>query len=222
MKLYHHQRSSEIAPFITLKYKSDYDVNKLEQSLAKIASKNIGSQLLGELKSNSTNGRKLEIIIDVNEESGAMPMLTDSQLKKYKINYSEDEMNSDEYSEDIKKNTDKAIDLSKRKPFWKGSSGVSVILRVNPYQYLNIDPQGRMFRDFDSGKSFITLSHELIHALHYMKGDHRGEEEENYTVGLNKFKNEKFTENSIRKEHDIRLREKYYLDEVDAFKYNIR
>jgi len=213
MKLYNSIKQSQIAPFITIKYNSEYDVDKIERALAKIESKDIGRKLLNQLMSETTDGRKIDIIIDTKENSGAMPILTDSQLKKYKIIYNEDEMNSDEYSENINSNTTKAIEVSKRKVF--GREGVSVILRINPNEFLKVNSQGDMLQDYDPAMGFVTLAHELIHALHYMKGKHRGKDEENYTVGLKGFEKEEFTENSIRKEHGINLRQKYFFDSND-------
>jgi len=86
--------------------------------------------------------------------------------------------------------------------------------------------------------AYIGLAHELIHALHYVQGTVQEENykidnyyyirkrvlfffhktviktehykaEEFYTVGLSDFKDEKITENAIRKEHQIPKRTAY-------------
>jgi len=70
--------------------------------------------------------------------------------------------------------------------------------------------------------SALTLGHELIHALHVLKGKSKSgsgsiflvdgvktNEEEAYTVGLGAYANKKFTENKLRAELGIPRRESY-------------
>jgi hypothetical protein len=61
-----------------------------------------------------------------------------------------------------------------------------------------------------SRPAFIGLAHELIHAYYNLKGKaFLGAEEELATVGISKVKNRSITENAIREEHGIKLREAY-------------
>lgn len=66
----------------------------------------------------------------------------------------------------------------------------------------------------------LTLGHELIHALHALKGKNKSgntimingkptPEEEAYTVGLGIYANKKYTENNLRKDLRIPERESY-------------
>jgi hypothetical protein len=68
--------------------------------------------------------------------------------------------------------------------------------------------------------SFITLAHELIHALHYLSGNveqqsvitDKGQEvrrEEMLTTGLGPYANTRLSENTIRAEHKLSRREYY-------------
>lgn len=68
--------------------------------------------------------------------------------------------------------------------------------------------------------SFIALAHELIHCLHILSGDvPKGAKwnanEEARTVGAGKYKENRMSENAIRKEHGIALRA-YYDEEGDC------
>lgn len=48
--------------------------------------------------------------------------------------------------------------------------------------------------------SYITLGHELIHALHMIRGDRHSTDEEVKTIGLGVYRREYFTENALRHE----------------------
>jgi hypothetical protein len=58
---------------------------------------------------------------------------------------------------------------------------------------------------------FIALAHELIHALHGLKGEKKGttKEEEERTVGIGDFGDEPISENKIRSEHGVVIRKVY-------------
>ena len=58
--------------------------------------------------------------------------------------------------------------------------------------------------------AFIGLAHELIHAYYNLRGQAiRGKSEEFATVGLGDGKQRDITENAIREEHGLPLREMY-------------
>lgn len=59
--------------------------------------------------------------------------------------------------------------------------------------------------------NFIGLAHELVHALHNIKGEAKKDTaaEEHRTVGIGKYNNEPICENSIRAEHNVPLRDHY-------------
>jgi len=57
---------------------------------------------------------------------------------------------------------------------------------------------------------FVGLAHELIHALHSLKGENKGgSEEEQRTVGLGKYSTEKLCENAIRRDAGLPNRDAY-------------
>jgi Effector protein len=69
-------------------------------------------------------------------------------------------------------------------------------------------------RTMDSGLEappFVGLAHELIHALHSLKGEKKANtnEEESRTVGMNEYADEALSENAIRAEAKLTLRTKY-------------
>jgi hypothetical protein len=64
--------------------------------------------------------------------------------------------------------------------------------------------------------AFVALGHELIHAFHSLSGDRKtgntpggAKAEEAWTVGAGKYANTRISENAIRKEHGLPLREYY-------------
>lgn len=62
----------------------------------------------------------------------------------------------------------------------------------------------------EATQSFIVLAHELIHSLHHVTGTRRDTDEELWTTGLGKYSDEPMSENKIRDQFGIKLREAYY------------
>jgi hypothetical protein len=58
---------------------------------------------------------------------------------------------------------------------------------------------------------FIGLGHELIHALHSLKGEKKpnSDEEESRTVGINNYVNEAISENALRQDAGLNMRSVY-------------
>lgn len=59
--------------------------------------------------------------------------------------------------------------------------------------------------------AFISLAHELIHCMHNAQGTKKHDymDEENFTVGLDPYADEKICENTIRAEHGVVTRLSY-------------
>ena len=62
---------------------------------------------------------------------------------------------------------------------------------------------------------YITLGHELIHALHFLTGTYSGDvkSEEYVTVGIKGYQAQEFTENKLRMEAGLKPRTKYFSDD---------
>lgn len=58
---------------------------------------------------------------------------------------------------------------------------------------------------------YIVLAHELIHSYHCLTGIRKdGPDEELWTTGIGKFKDEKLSENAIRQQLGLKLRTEYF------------
>jgi hypothetical protein len=61
----------------------------------------------------------------------------------------------------------------------------------------------------ESTLPFIVLAHELIHSYHCLNGIKKPNDEEEWTTGIGQFRWEPFTENQIRLEAGLPMRESY-------------
>jgi hypothetical protein len=94
--------------------------------------------------------------------------------------------------------------------------GTSSFVQYNPdFDYTSLLNDSHLVKDNGITSAQTALSHELIHSYHDKLGttEPRGSEKvpgyENQTVGLGNFKNNKITENTIRKEQGENERTKY-------------
>lgn len=201
--------NSVVVPTFSIKYDDfTHPVGhvQVDDALSKLASKANGQSLLQALKDNSSSskGRLVEIRLTTGSTSAA-PFLTAEQRRKYKIDES-----------DILTDNEKAVDVLHKK-----RKGTSATVSWNPEVGLAIQKDGRPNLAYDAEKSYLTLAHELVHAHRMLKGTYTGGvgdrhdrstpagKEELRAVGLGKYKDEKLTENAIRKEHGEPLR-RYY------------
>lgn len=201
--------SSVVVPAISIRHDDfTHPVGRLQvdDALTKLASKANGLSLLQALNNNSSSskGRLVEIKVTT-DSSHAAAFLTREQRHKYKIDESE-----------ITLNNDKAVDILHRK-----GQGTSATVFWNPEVAVTLDAAGRPSLVYDAQKSYLVLAHELVHAHRILKGTYTGGvgdrqdrstpagKEELRAVGLGKYKNEKLSENGIRKEHGEPLRKSY-------------
>jgi len=199
---------SSVAPFINIVSEYKEDTQRAESALEKINSKPTGKALLNEIKSLSKNGRNVEIQVSDNFDCHSIAFLTESQLKKYNI--------SDPHG--LESNL-KACEISTKKGFMHKGEGVSVVIDFRPTDAIRFREDGTQVSYRNEKEGFVMLAHELIHAMRMMKGTHisdfkvakegsghSSEIEERRVIGFGEFSKKQFTENQIRKEHNLRER----------------
>lgn len=98
--------------------------------------------------------------------------------------------------------------------------GVSALVGWCQNQVMYTPKVGKEVGKIQTLPPALTLGHELIHALHALKGTNKSgsmididgkqtSEEEAYTVGLGKYMYDLYTENRLRKELSMPRRESY-------------
>lgn len=200
---------SQVASFIEIKGENQEEINKVESALKRIKWGRNGNELLNRLNCLSNGDRKLTIEIDDSTSSCNIPFLTNSQLKKYKID-----------PEDLEGSNHKASEISTRKGFLRNGEGVSNLVKFNPDYFVRVEEDGTHLYTIEKNNSFVMLAHELIHAYRNMKGasygivhedkpDVKESKEERRVMGIDEFKNERISENGIRKDHGIHLRKQH-------------
>lgn len=189
----------------------------VEHSLHEIYSGPSGQDLLLNIMKMAESGeRKITVKeVGINHNFGTQAMLTESQEKKHR-------------PRNFEQNKRIAFSLGEPSLLWKGE-GTSAMIMWNPQKgSLALTENGSPARVCDGGQedSFTVLAHELIHAQHIMKGTRKsgydGRErydsstpagkEENRAVGVGKYAysiTKQPSENSIRAEHGLPLRNKY-------------
>lgn len=207
-------QNSVIAPHILIKAHDQDDYNKAESALTKLASRPNGRSLIAEIGKLSTNGRAMMIsVVDAYTNTTARPKLTTQQAAANGVPDSEFSL----------ENNAIASKLAFKSGMQKGT-GTSTNVDFNHKQYVAVDEAGMPFLDSNKKLSFVSLAHEMVHGYRIMKGTYTGGVGDRYTagtpaaneeeraVGLGKYKNEAFTENSIRTEHGLPLRNQYAAD----------
>jgi len=195
---------------------SSYEVyiDHVESSLSMIAKGRNGRALLDEIEKYGVNGKHIKIFINHHDDNSTIPILTSAQAAKYSL---PDDISCDE-------NQMKAMTLAQKGWFGFSGQGSSAKIRHHPEQTINVDKAGIPKRGYNRYLAFISLSHELAHALHMMNGtlltsdkfdfsdpSNPNTQEEDRAIGIGKFKDEKLSENGIREDHGIPLRSQYYL-----------
>lgn len=200
---------SQIAPFIEIRGADQREIDKAESALKRIKSGRNGNELLNRLSNLSNGDRKVTIEVDDSTSSCNAPFLTSSQLKKYNID-----------PEDLERSNHKASEISTRKGFLRNGEGVSSLVKFNPDYFVRVEEDGKHIYTMEKNNSFVMLAHELIHAYRNMKGasygigreetpDTNESKEERRVMGTDEFKNERISENGIRKDHGIHLRKQH-------------
>jgi len=203
---------SRTLPFINILSDNDENREAAEIALKTILSKPHGRTLLSEIADNSTDEKKITIISANNVDSSCYPQLTKSQLIKY-----------NEYRDNDKDWSNKVASHISNSPSIQGiGEGVSSNVFWNKSVSIYIDSKGENYIKNDGVISFISLAHELNHAYYLLKGDylsHPVDEEdtpifEEYrAMGVHQYENIPYSENAIRREHNIELRKNYYMND---------
>ncbi|PIF22270.1 M91 family zinc metallopeptidase [Candidatus Pantoea floridensis] len=211
--------TSHIAKNIVVEYENKEQWHVVESALQKINSGPIGHELLVELRDISVRGKNIKIT--PNEiDTFIAPRLTMSQIKRFNVPYDE----FDSYHSEI------AESLARRDGLVSKGPGTSATVYWNPALSAGIKDDGHPFPILDPSISYVSLSHELIHAYHIVDGVyHGGIKDNNFdpasqnaieefkTVGLREYSSERFSENLIRLEHGLPFRQFYSIDPQDDF-----
>lgn len=202
--------SSTVMPNIVIQHHSHRELQLTEYALSKISSKPIGLGLLSEINLMANGETKIRISPGEKCLSATVPILTDSQAKRFK--------NVTDWPE-VEWNESIANQLCGLESIGGGEEGTSVIVQWRTDEYVDIDHQKRSINVSNENLAFITLAHELVHAYWVMKGESLviepdmngvGYQEENRAMGINKFLNDRYTENNIRLEHGLPFRFTYH------------
>ncbi|CDG85992.1 XopG/HopH/AvrPtoH family type III secretion system effector [Janthinobacterium agaricidamnosum] len=205
-----HIQASVIAPYIHIEARTEDQYRAAEYAIEKIASKKNGASLLDEIQKLSTNGKALKVVV-VSVNSAARPVLTEKQAEAHQV--SKNEFHAAHNA--------KAIQLASKQSLGRKGEGTSASIDWNPRQSVKIDASGRPKLIDDTSLSFASLAHELVHGYRMMKGTFTGgtsdrydpstpaAEEEDRAVGTGKFSKEPLSENGIRSEHGLPLRQFY-------------
>ena len=191
---------SRISDGILLQYFSPIENYKMESALGKIYNRDIGKKLIDKITELSTEDIKVKISVDYNSPSMCFGELNEGQKNKLGI------YPGRPYHESVIL----AENISRKRGLFRKGEGVSTQLIWNPTDKTT-DPDNR---DETESESFISLAHELIHCMRYMKGTSRANNfnqykdresiiDEKRAIGLNQFQIKEITENNIRKEHGL-------------------
>jgi len=169
---------------------------------------------LKEIADMSTYEKSVLILVDDNSNSETGGELTYSQMKRFNV---DPEDNQHEYR---KKLVDEATN----------GKGVRPVVYYNPLEAIEIDRMNNSWAVRNSKLSYVTLAHELVHALHLMKGDSLSQgmnrmkddpniesnDEEYRATGINQYSGSKKSENGVRSDHGLPLRASYFtLNELE-------
>lgn len=202
---YQWSKLSHIEPKFNIFFDHNLEYEATESAIAKIKSGKNGSQILQALKENMNHENQLDILVDIHSLTETGGELTASQEKKYHI--------------------DRSDPAYREKVLHLGSNGFGVrpVIYYNPLRYIEIDRHNRSWQTDNEHKAFVSLAHEMVHALHLINGTTKAEgkdkvhdlessqmEEEERAVGIGYYSNNNLSENGVRRDHRLRLRASYY------------
>jgi len=203
---------ANISPMIKIVAERSEDIRDTNNALDKLVSKKHGRALINEIINSTGPDNKLTI----------HPNINTLNLAKGSFSYALKAQLSTRGMPPERMSSMAATEVAKSRSIGGMGMGVNADVYWNPVKYLSIKKDGSHEHVIDSGKSFVSLSHELIHALYLIKGDNlagayllspNGNElrmnEEHRAVGINGFEDTPYSENKIRKEHDLPLRVSY-------------
>jgi len=205
-------QNSYFSKNILIESDSENDAKKVNEALKQINASSTGANLLKQINDLSINGKMVIIKIVDNHESSTRPKLTEQQCTKHKVTNNHFDSNHNKI----------AANLAEKKSVIKKGEGTSAFVVWNKTEYLSIDGLGFPTVVKNETLSFITLVHELIHAYRILKGTYSGSygdvkdptspkaDEEFRAVGIRGHENKKFSENTVRRDHDLPIRAHYF------------
>ncbi|PPC63836.1 hypothetical protein C1Y41_04115 [Pantoea sp. ICBG 1758] len=204
---------SNVVQGVMIQHRDQHDFAQVESMLAKIASKGAGRSLLVNIQKSLRNGRTITIKTNRQQSFSAFAMLT----KYQNINpFNQNRLST--------QNLVRAFGLSSIKG-GRPTEGTSAVVEIDPNASLQLNRYGVPTQyKYGTQNTFLSLAHEMIHALNILQGKRLGQafenvrdsaskklEEEMRTVGLGKYAGRILSENSIRKEHNMPLRAAYFM-----------
>jgi hypothetical protein len=187
-----------------------------KQALDKISQAPSGKRLLSDIAaaSDGPEGKHASIVYD--QFVAARPLLSKRQAEAR--NMQQNDFSLDQNNLAIKLSTKKTIlgvNVGK-------GPGTKAEVAWDPEASLKLDSSGRPYKGLfnDSSEAHIALAHELVHSVHILKGDFKrggdrldpdtqAGKEELRAVGLGKYAEAPYSENSIRQELGLPLRSQY-------------
>jgi Effector protein len=185
-------------------------------ALRKVALGPSGKNLLNDIAANSQGPQGKHVSIVSGHSPATRALLTDTQATARGMHQNDFSVDQNEIA------VAAAVKKSVLGVNFANGAGAKAEITWNPDLSLQLNPEGLPYRELESGlgQSHVTLAHELVHALHYMKGDAKlggnpldesspAGKEELRAIGLGKYAKLPFSENSIRQEHGLPLRTRF-------------
>jgi len=207
---YEISRRSAVSPVFSIAFEHEHQFRAAESALNKIKSGPNGSRIIAEIERATTVEKQPMILVesDDNEESATVGYLTDSQLRRHNVR--------------VHNHSDRTYGLAVSH-YSSNGEGVRPVVHYNPRDSIMVDSMGDPFSVKNERMAFVTLAHELIHAYHQMKGtsiegdidkspieDDNHLREEMRAVGYATYANNQFSENGVRRDHQLPIRNEYF------------
>jgi len=202
---------SAVVTNIIVNYTNGNQFNSCERALSIIRSKSIGNDLLNEIQSLGAEGKQIRIIIDNAGVNNSKSVLSPKQAIEWNASPDENDLVNNHIAEQLSSKMTYPVGGSRE-------AGTNVQITWNNRISGNVR-NGIPTNDYQRVNNYIPLSHLLIHALHIMKSDvltdsHEEQArtgvkraaEERRTIGIGEFQFEKYSENNIRREHELEPR----------------
>lgn len=197
--------ASNIADYIHVIHDTQHEFDVVENALSKIYNdgQGAGATLLSKITSNCSGARG--VFINLCSESFTIPVLTGPQLEEYGVEHNiPNDPTTDRHNKAAKT-------LSEKDANGNPGEGTHAVIAWRPEDYIDVSTRGRSYERDNSNYGFISLAHELVHAYRKVKGNATGSTicEEKRAVGLGQFSGSSFSENAIRREHGLPIRNRY-------------
>ncbi|NIG12925.1 hypothetical protein F3J37_01605 [Pantoea sp. Al-1710] len=202
-------QASKIVPVLDIQFENEVQFKTTESALRKICAGPNGRRLIQSIEDATTNDKRITIIVNESEEdsSGLSGAMTEEMKTDYHGNK---DPNSYEHRHKVYEYSSNGI-------------GAKPLVFYNPNHSILVDINGMPRSANISNLAFIGLAHELVHAYYMMIGRGFGTEpstsaindpehyrEEIRAVGMGEFENTSLSENGIRRDHGLPLRNAYF------------